>query len=970
MNLVPNLILPAGRAVWPWAMAPIVIVLLATGLGVAAKKAPANDDGGKPAEAKTEDDKPAKSSKFKPFREATKDAEKISGLIDLYRDGDHLYAALKPSDLGEMFIAPISIARGLGAAGTAFNFDEQWVISFQRVGDKVQVVRKNLHYEAPEGSELEKAIRQNYMDSVLMALPIVSDDAPHDAVLVDLADIFFTNFANLPVGNLDRQRASWEEVQGFPENIELEVNVTYADSPNASGMGSNNDVGFVDRRGLSVVLHYSLVKMPAAGYEPRLADPRLGFFVSATKNYGSENPDTIFARRINRWRLEKSGPKARLSPPKRQIVWWIEDTVPIAYRPYVEAGILEWNKAFEKIGFQNAMAVRWQTDHDTFDPEDIHYCTFRWVTVPFGIAMSNVRSNPLTGEMIDGDVIFDASWIRYWDREHAYLLGSGATDDPEKGVVLDVGEIISPMMAAQYGFGLPTSLRRRLHNVWPESPMQNGRTREVVPGNWNPIQAAINRQISTTSCGAACQYASSMQGQFRLAAAIADRAIASGSAWPQLPEKMIGQLIKGVVMHEVGHSLGLRHNFRASAMLDADEMHDTKVTHKHGLVGSVMDYMPINLARRGEPQGDYATTTLGPYDYWAIEYAYRQFDGDEATQLKKIAARSPTPGLEFATDEDYYCAYDPLVNQYDLGSDALQFARRRLGLAHDVIQNAETSLVADGESWARLRPAVLTALQQYGDASYLAMRYVGGRNFSRDARGGEGAREPIAPISGPKQRDALKFLAETVLVDKPVDVPPRLLRRMTTEHWSHWGVDADVYEGKIGAPFYAYVASIQNVALAEAFGSGLRFRLIESNEALADEQDDPLRAADVFRTFTDAVWSDLQRADEGGSKELKLSKVRRNLQRLHLRYLAGIVLWPKESGGASAAYAMFTGMGDPFPAEARSLARQHLKEIRDLVASVLSRDALVIDDISRTHLADLSDQLTKVLDAQVTAGDF
>ena len=101
-------------------------------------------------------------------------------------------------------------------------------------------------------------------------------------------------------------------------------------------------------------------------------------------------------------------------------------------------------------------------------------------------------------------------------------------------------------------------------------------------------------------------------------------------------------------MHEVGHSLGLRHNFKASTMLNADQLNDTAITHAKGLVGSVMDYSPINIAPKGKKQGDYYSTTLGPYDYWAIEYAYKPVDGDEASELKKIAARAPEPDLVYA----------------------------------------------------------------------------------------------------------------------------------------------------------------------------------------------------------------------------------------------------------------------------------------------------------------------------------
>ena len=119
-------------------------------------------------------------------------------------------------------------------------------------------------------------------------------------------------------------------------------------------------------------------------------------------------------------------------------------------------------------------------------------------------------------------------------------------------------------------------------------------------------------------------------------------------------------MIKEVVMHEVGHSLGLRHNFKASTMLDADQLNDTAITRAKGMVGSVMDYNPINIAPKGQKQGDYTTTTIGPYDYWAIEYAYKPIDGDEAAELKKIAARSPEPDLVYATDEDMYLNNDPL----------------------------------------------------------------------------------------------------------------------------------------------------------------------------------------------------------------------------------------------------------------------------------------------------------------------
>ncbi|MFN9981903.1 MAG: zinc-dependent metalloprotease, partial [bacterium] len=105
-------------------------------------------------------------------------------------------------------------------------------------------------------------------------------------------------------------------------------------------------------------------------------------------------------------------------------------------------------------------------------------------------------------------------------------------------------------------------------------------------------------------------------------------------------------------MHEVGHSLGLRHNFRASTMLSLEDLNNTDLTRSKGMVGSVMDYNPLNVARKGQKQGDYATTTIGPYDYWAIEYGYSPIQGDEQAELKRIASRSPESDLAYGTDED------------------------------------------------------------------------------------------------------------------------------------------------------------------------------------------------------------------------------------------------------------------------------------------------------------------------------
>src|SRR5262249_40999287 len=148
----------------------------------------------------------------------------------------------------------------------------------------------------------------------------------------------------------------------------------------------------------------------------------------------------------------------------------------------------------------------------------------------------------------------------------------------------------------------------------------------------------------------------------------------------KVSDELIGQAIKYVVMHEVGHTLGLRHNFKASTMLKNEQLHNTSITRKQGLVGSVMDYAPVNLAPKGVKQGDYYPTTIGPYDYWAIEYAYKPLQGGtegEVAELQKIASKGATPGLDYGTDEDMMTA-DPLIHVFDLGADPMKFGQERM----------------------------------------------------------------------------------------------------------------------------------------------------------------------------------------------------------------------------------------------------------------------------------------------------
>ncbi len=202
-------------------------------------------------------------------------------------------------------------------------------------------------------------------------------------------------------------------MKAFPENLEIEVSAVF-DMGSRGFFYSFFGDSIPDPRGAQVVIHYGLSKLPHSDYKPRLADDRVGHFLSTHRDFSKDIHDTPEVRYVTRWHLEKNNPNAESSPPKKPIVFWIEKTVPREYRPYVRAGILEWNKAFAKLGYIDAIETRDQSDLDDFDPEDIRYNTFRWITTSLGFAMGPSRTNPKTGQILDADIIFDEGMIRYW----------------------------------------------------------------------------------------------------------------------------------------------------------------------------------------------------------------------------------------------------------------------------------------------------------------------------------------------------------------------------------------------------------------------------------------------------------------------------------------------------------------------------------------------------------------------------
>ncbi|HKD35166.1 MAG TPA: DUF5117 domain-containing protein, partial [Pirellulales bacterium] len=404
----------------------------------------------------------------------------------------------------------ISIARGIGhghiLGGMSWGGNgEDAIWQFRKVDDRIQVVRRNVRFTAAKGSPEERAVGIAYTDSILFSLPIVSV-SPSGGYLVDFNQIFMTDFPeighDLPGYSFAANRSTWAEVKGYQDNIELEVAATYG----SSGMMDLDEVP--DSRAVTINVHYSLSFLPQNGYRPRLADDRVGYFVTAMKDYSHKVDEDRFVRYITRWDLQKSEPAAEQSPPKKAIVFWIEKTVPFKFRKPIRDGILEWNKAFEKAGFLNAIEVRQQPDNADWDAEDVNYNTFRWITSSAKFAMGPSRVNPLNGQILNASIIFDADFLQFWKQEYETFTPSG--------------------IAALTGGALDLKTYEEERHNHHGNAFFDHCTLEQEEGR-----------------------------QFAFGSAVLMARTAAGSANAADAERIVMEGLKEVTMHEVGHTLGL-----------------------------------------------------------------------------------------------------------------------------------------------------------------------------------------------------------------------------------------------------------------------------------------------------------------------------------------------------------------------------------------------------------------------------
>lgn len=465
----------------------------------------------------------------------------------------------------------------------------------------------------------------------------------------------------------------------------------------------------------TVVVQHNFIRMPPPGFTPRRDDPRVGYFIE--KRTDLTTVDGLpYQDFIQRWRLIKANPAAPVSDPVQPIVFWIENTTPLEYRDTIREAVLAWNTVFEKAGFSNAIQVKVQPDDAEWDAGDIRYNVIRWVATPVP----------------------------------RYLGYSPRFTNPRTGEIL----------------GADIVLEHSSVRTWVQYE-------SLFSAQSAESQEAATETVDPTSV---CEAGKAIQWGTHFAQLAYSR-LPAGSGKER--DEIVRQALRYLVLHEVGHALGLTHNLMGSYFSPPEALNGDGARQEQRLVNSVMDYPAVNVAKDPAAQGMYYPTIPGPYDEWAITFGYdeRMEDGQARMEL---LSRSAAPELRFGNDADAMAeptlGIDPRVNKFDLSSDPIAFAQTQVEIANEIMAQLKTRVAREGESWDAVRRAFQTLLNVRYSAGDAISRYVAGVYVDRAFVGQPtSARAPFTPVDYERKKRAMSALEQLFFAPEAFSFPDDLI---------------------------------------------------------------------------------------------------------------------------------------------------------------------------------------------------
>jgi len=551
------------------------------------------------------------------------------------------------------------------------NYETQMIrFEWNKEEKKIRVRQSRPLPESPENDAITRSVRDNFISPLIADFKLEACNADSTSVIIQINDIYDGSetsinnvFDNINLGtSAVKDLSRIMSIKAFPNNIVATSELT---TKVREGMSAVN---------VTVEVSSSLVLLPEKPMMGRLDDPKVGYFTKDLLYFSDSQQKTEEKKYITRWRLEPKPEnreaylRGELVEPEKPIVFYIENSTPYRWRKYIKQGIEDWQVAFERAGFKNAIIAKELPDSIAANADDINYSVVTYAASSKANAMGPSILDPRSGEILEADIM-------WW------------------------------------------------HNVI--SMVQE----------WITVQTgAIDPKARGT----------------------------------KLPDEMMGDAIRFVACHEVGHSLGLRHNMMGSWTFPTDSLRSKSFTDKmNSTASSIMDYARYNYVAQ---PGDGVTAVsphIGPYDIFAIEYGYRWYGlptpEAEKDVLYDFLNKHNGRLYKYSEAQDPRSAVDPRAQNEDLGDDPVRSSE--LGIANlkrivpEIIKWTTTGEKGQTyEEASRLYYAVIT---QWNNYLYHVMANIGGI-YIENTTVGDGVKT-YTYVEKEKQEASLDFLLDEVL---------------------------------------------------------------------------------------------------------------------------------------------------------------------------------------------------------------